>query len=74
MASYTYLHHSGENISEGNKHKIIQSSGVGNLGQVLPGLQAQEGHGQHRGDPCNRYYIMCVPKSGAFEDEKGATS
>ena len=48
-----YLNHSGENISEGYEHKIVQSCGVGNLGQVLASLQAQEGHGQHCGDPCN---------------------
>ena len=36
----TYLHHGGENISEGNENKIVQSCGVGNLGQVLASLQA----------------------------------
>ena len=46
-----HLNNSGENIHERDEHKIIQSSGIGHLGQVLPGLQAHEGHGQHGGDP-----------------------
>ena len=46
-----YLDHCGEDVSEGNENKVIQGSGVGNLWEVLPSLQTQEGHGEDSGDP-----------------------
>ena len=33
-----------------DEEEHVQGRGVGNLGEILPGLQAQEGHGEHRGD------------------------
>ena len=51
MILWSHLDYCAEDIEEGDEDKIVESGGVGHLGQVLPGLQAHEGHGQHGGDP-----------------------
>ena len=39
-----------DDVHVGDEQEHVQGGGVGNLGQILPGLQAQECHGEHRGD------------------------
>ena len=53
-----HLNNSGENIHERDEHKIIQSSGIGHLGQILPGFQAHEGHGEYSGDTWSYYHLL----------------
>ena len=39
-----------DDVHVGDEQEHVQGSRVGNLGEVLPGLQAEEGHGEHCGD------------------------
>ena len=42
-----YLDHSGEDVGERYEHEVVERCRVWDLGQVLPGLQAKEGHCEH---------------------------
>ena len=52
-----YLHNGGENVGEGNEDKIVESCGIRNFGQILPGLQPEEGHREDSGDSCNTHRL-----------------
>ena len=48
------LDDSGQDEEEAHGHEVVQGGGVGHLGQVVPVVETQEAHGEHRGDPCGR--------------------
>ena len=52
-----YLYNGGENVGEGNEDKIVESCGIRNFGQILPGLQPEEGHREDSGDSCNNHRL-----------------
>ena len=45
-----HLDNCGEDVHERDEDEVVQGGGIGDFGQVLPSLEAHEGHGEHCGD------------------------
>ena len=46
----------GQHEGETDPDEVVEGRGVGDLGQVPPVIDAQEGHGQHVRDACSGEY------------------